>query len=230
MNFFRLRVINTLLLFLIGIVLGFILKEKFHPAARPAAQSAYQASFPVGPETPPAAQPETEEPVDEPYEVQDAENDAPAAHPAPDLPRPSVFRAPAAEPEPEELVIEPAPAAAAGRGAKRQVVKGEESVFFRNPAAYEDRELEMELQMIMAKKSPLGWRVNLVYASPGKKTDYLYLEDSELLGEKPDLRIGYVYKVRFLCGKGETASGNTLLEISATGEKAAWATGISAVE
>ena len=228
MNFFRLRIINTLLLFLIGIVLGFILKEKFYPAARPSGQSAYQASFPSGPEAPPAAQPEAEEPEDEPYAAQDAENDTPPAHPAPDLPRPSVSRAPAARPEPEELVIEPAPAAA--RDAKRRAVKGEENGFFKNPAAYEDRELEMELQMIMAKKSERGWRVNLVYSGPGKKTDYLYVEDSELLGEKHDLRIGYVYKVRFLCGKGETASGNTLLEISATGEKAAWATGISAVE
>ena len=78
--------------------------------------------------------------------------------------------------------------------------------------------------------APRGWRLNLVYTSPDKKTDYLYLDDSELLGEKPDLRIGYVYKVRFLSGKGETGSGNTLLEIAATGEKAAWATGLSAVE
>jgi len=228
MNFFRLRVINTLLFFLIGIVLGFILKEKFYPAARPSAQSAYQASFPAGSQAPAAAQPEAEEPSDEPYAVQDADNDTPAARPEPDLPRPSVFPAPAVRPEPEELVIEPGPAAV--RGAIRQVVKGEESGFFKNPAAYEDRELEMELQMIMAKKSQRAWRMNLVYSGPGKKTDYLYIEDSELLGEKPDLRIGYVYKVRFLCGKGETASGNTLLEIAATGEKAAWATGISAVE
>ena len=224
MNFFRLRVINTFLLFLIGIVMGFILKEKFYPAPKAPAQPVYQASYQSQAQTPPEAQPEAEEPADEPYTVQETE-------PVPASQRRS--REPVEEASPparEALVIEAAPAPAESRAEKPAVTRGKQDEFFRSPAAYEGRELEMELQMITAKKSAGGWRLNLVYTSPDKKTDYLYLEDSELLGEKPDLRIGYVYKVRFLSGKGETGSGNTLLAISATGEKAAWATGLSAVE
>ena len=224
MNFFRLRVINTFLLFLIGIVMGFILKGKFYPASRAPAQPVYQASYQSQAQTPPEAQPEAEEPADEPYTVQEPE-------PVPASQRRS--REPVEEASPparEALVIEAAAAPAESRAEKPAVARGKQDEFFRNPAAYEGRELEMELQMITAKKSARGWRLNLVYTSPDKKTDYLYLEDSELLGEKPDLRIGYVYKVRFLSGKGETGSGNTLLAIAATGEKAVWATGLSAVE
>src|SRR3989338_8468523 len=73
MNFFRLRVINTFLLFLIGLVMGFILKEKFYPASKAPAQPVYQASYQNQAQTPPEAQPEAEEPADEPYTVQETE-------------------------------------------------------------------------------------------------------------------------------------------------------------
>lgn len=222
MNFFRLRIINTLLLFLIGIVLGFILKEKFHPARRAPAPAAYQPSYQARAETPPEAQPEAEEPTDEPYIPQDVER----VVSAPRAVRES--REDPAEADPEALVIEASPVESPGAG--RAVLKDKQSDFFRNPAAYEGRELEMELQLITAKKSGRGWRVNLVYTGPDKKIDYLYVEDKELLGEKPDLRIGFVYLVRFLSGKGETGSGNTLLSITPTGAKASWATGLSAIE
>lgn len=224
MNFFRLRVINTFLLFLIGIVMGFILKEKFYPVPKAPAQPVFQASYQNQAQAPAEAQPEAEEPADEPYQVQEPE-------PAPAPRRWS--REPVEEASPpaqEALVIEAAAPSPENPGEKSPVARGKQEEFFKNPAAYEGRELEMELQMITAKKSARGWRLNLVYTSADKKTDYLYLEDSELLGEKPDLRIGYEYKVRFQSGKGETGSGNTLLSISATGEKAAWATGLSAVE
>ncbi len=224
MNFFRLRVINTFLLFLIGIVTGFILKEKFYPAPRAPAQPVYQASYPALSQTPGEGQPEDEDLTDEPYQVQEQE---PVSAPQLRSGKPAEEAAPPAR---EALVIEASGASAENREENISAARGSQDEFFRNPAAYGGRELELELQMITAKKSARGWRLNLVYTSPAKKTDYLYLEDSELLGEKPDLRIGYVYKVRFLCGKGETGSGNTLLGITATGEKAAWATGLSAVE
>lgn len=229
MNFFRLRVINTLLLFLIGIVLGFILKERFYPAPMAPAQAGYNAPYPVRSETPSAGQAEGEEPADEPtdepYPVQDAEAVVSPPRAASDPAAEEPARA-----EPEALVIEATPAAGISRGPGRPAVKGSTDDFFRNPSAYEGRELEMDLQMITAKRAQRGWRVNLVYTGPDKKIDYLYADDPELLGDKPDLRIGYVYKVRFLCVKGDTSSGNTLLAISPTGEKAAWATGLSAVE
>ncbi len=225
MNFFRLRVINTLLLFLIGTVLGFILKEKFSPPPAAPAKPGYQAPYSAPAEAPPAVQPEPEEPADEPYTVPEAE------------PGPSAGRAaeePAREEGPlssrEALVIEATPPSGEDRAAKRPPANSSPYDFFRNPADFEGREVEMDLQMITAKRSARGWRVNLVYTSPEKRTEYLYVDDNEILGEKPDLRIGYAYKVRFLCAKGETTSGNTLKAIAPTGGKAAWATGLSAVE
>lgn len=220
MNFFRLRIINTLLLFFLGIVLGFILKEKFYPAAPPAAQPQYRAVYPAGPGPAPAAKEEAEDLSDEPYPVQE---EAPAREPAARKP---AAEEPDAEPA-EELVIE-APAGAPA--AASPALKGEEGNFFARPDYFEGRELEMELQMITAKKARGAWRLNLVYSGPGKKIDYLYVDDDKVLDESPDLRIGYVYKVRFLCGKGQTSSGNTLAAITPTGQKAEWATGLSAVE
>ena len=112
----------------------------------------------------------------------------------------------------------------------QRALRGEEDDFFARPERYEGRDLEMQLQMITAKRVPAGWRLNLVYSGRAKEIDYLYVEDSGVLGPKPDLRIGYVYKVRFRCGKGSSAAGNTLLAIEPTGGKADWATGLSATE
>jgi hypothetical protein len=112
----------------------------------------------------------------------------------------------------------------------QRALRGEEDGFFARPERYEGRDLEMQLQMITAKRVPAGWRLNLVYSGRAKEIDYLYVEDSGVLGPKPDLRIGYVYRVRFRCGKGSSAAGNTLLAIEPTGGKADWATGLSATE
>ncbi len=127
-------------------------------------------------------------------------------------------------------MIEASPAPAGGGTSGRAVFRGSPEDFFGAPETYVGREIEMDLQMITVKKVRGGWRLNLVHSGRNKNIDYLYLDDTDQLGDKPDLRIGYVYKVRFRCGKGETSSGNTLLAISPTGEKAAWATGLSAVE
>jgi len=226
MNFFRLRVINTLLFFLIGITLGFILKEKFYPAAKGPAQPDYRAaSYPGGAEAVQERRPEAEELSDEPYTVPDEEEAVSSPRVIKEQGQES-----AAQAEPEALVIEAAGGGGESREPGRPVLRNAQHVFFKAPEAYEGRELEVEMQMITAKRASGGWRLNLVYTSPDKKTDYLYIDDTEVLGEKPDLRIGYVYKVRFLSAKGKTSSGNTLLSISATGEKAAWATGLSAAE
>lgn len=225
MNFFRLRVINTFLLFLIGTVLGFILKEKISPSPAPAARPVYQAPGQAAAEAPPAVQPEPEEPADEPYTVPETEAGLSSRRAEPE---PAHEEAPLSNQE--ALVIEAAPPSGESRADKRPPAGSAPYDFFRNPAGYEGREVELDLQMITAKRSARGWRVNLVYTSPEKRTEYLYVEDSEVLGEKPDLRIGYVYKVRFLSTKGETTSGNTLRAIAPTGGKAAWATGLSAVE
>ncbi|HNW45343.1 MAG TPA: hypothetical protein PKI19_12620, partial [Elusimicrobiales bacterium] len=106
----------------------------------------------------------------------------------------------------------------------------DQNQFFQKPAAYAGRELEMSLQMITAKKQTNGWRLNLVHTGPKKKLNYLYVDDQDTLGEKPDLRIGYFYRVVFRCQKGDPADGNVLSSINFTGQKAEWATGLSAIE
>lgn len=225
MNFFRLRVLNTFLLFLIGIVAGFILKDRFYPAV-PAPQSYPAAAAPAegdreAAETEPAEEDET--PVRE--EEEEAPPPARAAAPAVSA---ETLDEPAPDNGENHIVIEPSAPAAPRRG---ETLRGARDDFFRKPGDYAGRELEMDLQIINAKRSASGWRLNFVYTSPDKRVDYLYAEaGAALLGEKPDLRIGYVYTVRFLCEKGETGSGNVLSAVSPTGEKADWATGLSALE
>jgi len=222
MNFFRLRVINTFLLFLIGIVAGFILKDRFYPQAPKAAPyaAAYKPSYLKAED---AGETGAEE---EPAETFQEEEPAPKPEPAP---RTSVRAETLEDGAGGEngIVIEPV---SAPRAKKSDVVRGAMDDFFKRPESFAGRELEMDLQMITAKKSTRGWRLNFVYTAPDRHIDYLYADDNIVLGENPDLRIGYIYSVRFLCGKGETASGNVLSALSPTGGKADWATGLSAIE
>jgi len=224
MNFFRLRVVNTLLFFATGILIGFILKERFYGAPRPQYPQRYQSVYSgqAEPGAAPAPQIETIVEPEEPETPEPAEEPV-AAKPKKAVPAPEESYAPpivieASEPSPEPV-----------RG-KDAVLRGSQEQFFRRPSDYTGRELEMELQMITAKRSAGGWHLNFVYSGPDKKVDYLYVDDDEVIGDKPDLRIGFVYKVRFRCSKGDTASGNVLLLLTATGDKASWATGLSAVE
>ena len=232
MNFFRLRLINTLLLFLIGTVLGFMLKEKFYPSRDKPVQPVYRSSYPEQSQIPPAARSEYEgsedqgeEPTDEPYAMQDFESGADTRPGTKDA-----YPETPARQEPAALLIEASAKSEPATPPRHAASEARAAGFFADPASYEGRELQLELQMITAKRSERGWRLNLVYTGPDRKINYLYIDDAELLGEKPELLIGYVYKVGFRCLKGETASGNSLLKIEPTGEKAAWATGLSAIE
>ena len=222
MNFFRLRLINTLLFFLVGAVLGFILKEKFYPSAPAAYPQRYQPVYTGRQEDPEASDAQEEIPAETEAEEEEAD-------PAP------VSSGQLEEPRQEEeysspIVIEPAMPGGGAAAANPRVASGVQDEFFKRPSAFSGREVEMKLQMITARRSARGWRLNFVYTGPAKNIDYLYVDDEEMLGEKPDLRIGYVYKVRFRCGKGDAAAGNTLTLLTPTGDKASWATGVSAVE
>lgn len=226
MNFFRLRVMNTLLFFATGILIGFILKERFYgPApAKPQYPQRYQSVYSAQPEAAPQPVPEVETTV----EPEETETPEPPAEPEPARPH-------KAAPKPEEdysnpIVIEASQPEAEPVRKKDAILRGSQDQFFKRPADYAGRELEMELQLITAKRLAGGWRLNFVYSGPDKSVDYLYVDDSEIIGDNPDLRIGYVYKVRFRCSKGDTAAGNVLLLLTPTGDKAAWATGLSAVE
>jgi hypothetical protein len=244
MNFFRLRFINTLLVLLIGIVLGYIMKER----AGDRETAPYTAKYPVAAAISPGT---TEESIDE-GEVQvhegvstditpggSGQKNTPGTEPAPGPAEPKPVRpanretaTPAADPD-ESAYQGAAPEPGNKEPAKDKgddVVRGADDSFFKDPGRFAGRELEMDLQMIMARKTPKGWLINLVRSKSGKNADYLYVEDESVLGEKPDLRIGYFYKTRFICGKGDSASGNKLINLIPTNNKASWATGVSAVE
>jgi hypothetical protein len=101
--------------------------------------------------------------------------------------------------------------------------------FFKNPNKYRGKEIEIDIEMIVAKNTGKGWRLNFLHQREDKGIDYIYIDDDSVLGAQPDLKIGHFYKVRFLCGGGLNA-GNKLISIKPTGNKAPWATDLSAVE
>ncbi len=260
MNFFRMRFVNTMLLFGVGITIGFMLKEKFYPAAdlqnAPAYQSAYTSANPKGrsagglaAEAAAGGSPDAAPEQDElgPGETSQEEGDSSAT--APEDSESVKAAAPAAAGSGDSAVQQgtSAPAgyssswlSSAAAGAPIIIEpervpatpeRGQEEAFFRNPASFQGRELQMDLQMITASKTVSGWRLNLVYAGPKKTLDYIYLDDTDgVLGAAPDLRIGYIYDVLFSCSSGLTDSDNKLISIKPTGQKADWATGMSAVE
>jgi len=250
MNFFRLRLINTFLVLLIGVVLGYIMKERSGVKTTAEYTPKYSVSYaapasPGGSEEPPAAEGvQAQEPFSAYADPVAGEKKGSAGETEPVQAPPDPARSrsegtgrrepaapvkgPAAQSADEAAPREDAPSAA--EAPSDDAVRGSEEAFFKDPARFAGRELEMDLQMIMARKTQKGWLVNLVYARGGKNADYLYVEDDAVLGETPDLKIGYFYKVRFTCVKGDAAAGNKLLKLTPTANKAAWATGVSAIE
>ena len=233
MNFFRLRFINTLLLLLIGIVLGYIMKERAgNKAAAPYTASRAAALSPGGPEKPGATQGVQDQEGVLTYMPPGAQSAPRPAKPKPVKPEKRETRTPPT-PAAENVYQEKVPAPAAKEPAKDKAgdaVRGAEDSFFKDPGSLTGQELEMNLQMIMARKTPKGWLINMVRSKDGKTAEYIYIEDESVLGEKPDLRIGYFYKTRFLCVKGATTFGNKLISLTPTNDKASWATGVSAIE
>jgi hypothetical protein len=242
MNFFRLRFINTLLVLFIGIVLGYIMKERtISKTGRPYVAK-YPAAYPVqsdSAETPrsindalptppaPAAAGETaENPIRSKRETGTEVEDF-------GMPvKLSATRRIEEPADPEEISPGPETKITAEPSEEKDdgIVRGSEDAFFKNPSYFSGRDLEMDLQMIMARRTDKGWLLNLVRSKGDKNVDYLYVEDESVVGDKPDLKIGYSYKVRFRCRKGDSASGNRLLRLTPTNEKAPWATGVSAIE
>lgn len=226
MDFFKLRVLNTFLFLLLGAALGYLFSRGAGAPALPEAPAPQAMRQPADeifdPETPSLA----------------SEGDT-MRH---DLPARSAPPAEAGEEADGEYELEvPAEENRSGRPTAAVpvpavtddddfVIRGKAAAFFRDPSKFAGAELEMELQMITAKRLTGGWRLNFLHSGAGRQLDYIYLDDDRVLGETPDLRIGYFYRVRFKCRKGELSSGNSLVFLKPTGGKASWATGISAVE
>jgi len=113
-----------------------------------------------------------------------------------------------------------------------EVIEDIREQFFEDPRKFAGKTVSMELQMIVSKKLDNNWRLNLMYYGADKEISYVYIDDigCKVLGEMPRLRIGYYYLVKFQCREGKISFGNDLISILPTGRKADWATGISAVE
>jgi hypothetical protein len=241
MDFFRLRLINTLLVLLIGIVLGYMMKERSATTTGAAYTAKYPAKYaPQSSATNWAGKGFTAdaEPADVSKNSAAAlESEEPEAELAENLEKDTEnFAMPIKiQPSEEETVSQEAESAARAPKEVRKdkdstSLTGSEDAFFKNPERFAGLNLEMDLQMILARKTPKGWLLNLVHSKGGKNVDYLYVEDDSILDNNPDLKVGYFYKVRFNCRKGDTASGNKLLNLTPTNNKASWATGLSAVE
>ncbi|MFA6434122.1 MAG: hypothetical protein WCW52_05450 [Elusimicrobiales bacterium] len=237
MNFFRLRLINTVLVLFIGIVLGYLMKERTVRKAGAPYVAKYVSTYAAGSdadETPSAV--EEPRPVETTIPPEAADRIKPAEEDGVEE-----FEMPVKLPAKRRLKERPVqeetdPSTAAkeyGEPPEEKedgVVRGAEDVFFKDPARFSGRDLEMDLQMIMARRSGKSWSLNLVRSKGGKDVDYLYVDDESVVGDTPELKIGYSYRTRFRCRKGDTVSGNKLLRLTPTGEKASWATGVSAVE
>jgi hypothetical protein len=238
MDFFRMRVLNTFLVLLIGIVLGYIVKDRAGVRAAAPYAGKRQTAAPVI---------AASEPDDAGFSAfKDRAADA-GARPAGSADRADgedfelPVKLPAARGEegpsdreeagPSRAETETPDGTAVPENEKAGgVLRGVEDEFFRNPGRFSGEDLEMELQMLTAAKKQKGWLINLARIKSGKSADYLYVEDEAVLGENPDLKIGFFYKTRFRCRKGDPAAGNTLLNLVPTGNKAVWATGVSAIE
>jgi len=219
MNFFKLRVLNTFLVLIIGLMIGYIAGGRTNSDRAAARKGAPAASSAAKPEADPVPGPKTGAESDVVTSVWSAKNEDDDDFEFPiKLPGVRLKREPASEGT-DTGDIE-------GAG----VMRGVEEDFFGDPARFSGEDIEMNLQLLAAAKMPKGWLLSMASTKSGKSADYVYVEDDSVLGEKPDLKIGHYYTTRFRCGKGDPAAGNILLEIAPTGEKAVWATGISAIE
>lgn len=213
MNFFRLRIINTFLLFAIGILFGFIIKDRLFKSENTelsAPSRAWQTD-------------QNFEDADlSPFKVFEADSSENKEY--------NVFdddieytptKTKSKKPESlSELENEEAP---------RKFI--DLSVpFFKNPERFKNEIVSMDIQMIFAKKAASGWLFNLMHIDSKKNISYIYINGESNLIKKRDFKIGYFYRVSFKCSKGKLDKGNHLVSINSTEKKADWATGVSAVE
>ncbi len=227
MDFFKLRVLNTFLFLLLGAALGYLLSRGSGapsmpeaPAIRAARQPADEIFSPDHPAAVKGAGPAPAGEADGDYELELQGEETASAGDA-------VRHGESAG----NSMRHGLPAQSAALTDEEDfVVRGKAAAFFRDPSAFAGAELELELQMITAKRLAGSWRLNFLHSGTGRQLDYIYIDDDRILGDSPDLRIGYLYLVRFNCQKGELSAGNRLVFAKATGGKASWATGISAVE
>lgn len=215
MNFYRLRFINTLLLFLLGILIGFMLQKKDifkewmtgYKPIYPANNSDLQIT------------PIKRENIN--YSsftlINNKDN------------KPKDFNENNPMDSDEEYIL-PVETEKSTENINTSP-NVELETFLSNPASFAGKNISGKIQMIIAKKLEKGWRLNFVFSDKNKNFVYIYIDDIDnISGDNPDYKIGYFYNVVFNSGQGDLKKGNKLISISPTGEKTSWASGVSAVE
>ncbi len=215
MDFFKLRFANVFMLFVIGISIGFLWgkRNKDYSASKDEYRPVYAQPVQPQPEKkfliPGQEQGKNEvTPMDddEEYQLSVIGENADAVRPEPE--------------QYEEL-----------RENSRKNYEDNSESFFASPSSFYGKQVQAKLQMLTAKKTKNGWRLNFVYSDSDRNLSYLYVDDPDMVStENPDFKIGYYYRISFKCGKGELKDGNRLISIEATGDKTPWASGISAIE
>lgn len=88
--------------------------------------------------------------------------------------------------------------------------------FFRDPANCAGSDLELELKLVDIEKADKKWRLKMGYAMKDGGIKFVYIDaDNEMEG-LAGLRTGYFYWARFKCRDGDVGSGNSLLSIEPT--------------
>jgi len=207
MNFYRLRFINTLLLFIIGIFIGYFFNKNIFNNIN----SSYKPVYPPKAENN--------------YELKDLySNNTTFFY------NKNIENNPMDEDEEYLLQVD-------NQDNKKDEIKEENNsdinieLFVKSPKDFVQKNISGKLQMIITKKTDKGWRMNFVYTNESKDLNYIYIDDLDnISGVNLDYKIGYFYSVRFYSSQGDLKKGNKLISISPTGEKVSWASGVNAVE
>ena len=207
MNFYRLRFLNTLLLFIIGIFIGYLFKKNIFgdltSSYKPVYSSDKKDSSIIE--------------SSESYSSSTFYNTGDEKNPI-DEDGEYILPVDSQDEKKEDI-------------RDNQVADNNIEFFIKNPKDFIQKNILGKIQMIIAKKMDKGWRLNFVYTDESKQLNYIYIDDIDnISGESPDYKIGYFYLVKFYSSQGDLKKGNNLISVSPTGEKVPWASGVSAIE
>ena len=208
MSFFKMRVINTFLVLVIGLTLGFLLKASPHKYGRVA-----------GKERPTFNSPDAQT-IRSGRESTSVSEETPDSGEGRDEPGLEIFTSPFTKEgsgpgnEPDEDGEKPESSEGSSEGTERQ---DRAESFFKNPERYKNSELELRLEMVNLEKIGGKWRFYMSFTARNKDVGYIDIDADEFPGDSTRLSVGAVYKVRFKCLKGDFISGNSLVSITAAG-------------
>ena len=198
------RVINTFLVLVIGLTLGFLLKASPHKYGRAA-----------GKERPTFNSPDAQI-IRSGRENSSIPEETPDSGEEPDEPGLEIFTSPFTKEEsgPGQETDEDGDKLESSEDYSEGTERRDRAEsFFKNPERYRNSELELKLELLNLEKISGKWRLYMGYTARNKDAGYIDLEADGFPGDPGRLVVGSFYKVRFKCLKGDFASGNSLLSI-----------------